>query len=184
MTTMRRARPSLMYSATASSVRLFSVCGGVFSSTMRDSSWPILPCLPALPLCLLRPLCCARPSRSGGCPRWDLCLRPMLDRGRLRVRRGHPRRRVTAASGCAQVRGFNTAPWCFDALLRHAKPSSATTPPGLLARLPLTCLLLVSHSSLTWATDLLPGLLVFAIVRRLFFFTQLYKARAAVGMGS
>jgi len=96
MTTMRRARPSLMYSATASRVRLFSVCGGVFSSTMRDSSWPILPCLPTLPLFLLRPFSWLRPFLPCcNCWRWALCLRPMVDVGRLNVWRGRAKIRVT-----------------------------------------------------------------------------------------
>jgi hypothetical protein len=131
MTTMRRARPSLMYSATASSERLFSVCGGVFASTMRDSSWPILPCLPTLPLSLLRPFWCARPSRSGGCPRWALCLRPMVDRGRLRVRRGHTRGRVTAGSGCSQVRGIvQRHPPLQAATPRQNNPTSSCVTPS------------------------------------------------------
>lgn len=86
MTTMRRARPSLMYSATASRVRLFSVSGGVFSSIKRDSSCPILLCLPTLPLFLflLRPLSALRQFLSCGSPRRSLCLRPMVKRVKMR----------------------------------------------------------------------------------------------------
>lgn len=140
MTTMRLALPSVTYSATASSVRFFSVRGGVFSSTMRDSSWPILACLPALPrslflflflfllllLFLPRPVSSLRPLSSCGCPRWDLCLRPMVNRGWLAVRRERATRRVAvvnesrqnrdmarrASPGCRATRAKNSAGSC------------------------------------------------------------------------
>lgn len=81
MTTMRRARPLFMYSATDSMERSFRVCVGVSSST-RGADWscPILKFRPwCLPLPLLRPF---SESRHGllwlSCWRWALCLRPIL----------------------------------------------------------------------------------------------------------
>lgn len=41
MTTIRLARPSSMYFATASNVRLSKLSGGTLSSIGEDASWPI-----------------------------------------------------------------------------------------------------------------------------------------------
>lgn len=104
MTTMRRARPFFICSATASKVRLFRVSGGVLSSIMRDSSFPILACRPTLPLFwfLSRHFfpCC-------GCPRCPLCLRPIVDVGYLGVWRSRVERKKEKIAGAVPPVGVH-----------------------------------------------------------------------------
>jgi hypothetical protein len=63
MTTIRFARPSLMYCAKASTVRAFKVCAGASASTILDSPLPIFARFP-LPLDLPRPFSVSRHGLS------------------------------------------------------------------------------------------------------------------------
>lgn len=93
MTTIFCARPTWIYCARASNVRAFSVCGGVFGSTIVDSSLPILPFLPLpRPFSALRQglFCCA-------CWRCGLCFRPILKDWRFYTRNGEARGEANVA---------------------------------------------------------------------------------------